>query len=73
MQCLEDGAQEMSAEEEICASYFIYFLFFLLFRSAPESYGGSQAWGQVGAVAAGLGQSHSNTRPTPQLTVKPDP
>ena len=78
MQCLEDGAQEMFAEEEICASYFIYFLLFWLFRSAPESYGGFQAWGQVGAVAAGLGQSHSNAgsepclQPTPQLTATPD-
>ena len=38
------------------------------------AYGGPQARGLIGAVAAGLGQSHSNTgskpslQPTPQLT-----
>ena len=46
---------------------------------APAAYGGSQARGRIGAVAAGLRQSHSsNTRsepslqPTPQLTATPD-
>ena len=43
------------------------------------AYWGSQALGLIGAVAAGLRQSQSNTRsephlrPTPQLTAKPDP
>ena len=43
------------------------------------AYGGSQARGQIGAVAAGLGHSHNNTgskqhlRPTPQPTAMPDP
>ena len=43
------------------------------------AYGGSQARGLIGAVAAGLRQSHSNAgseprlRPTPQLTAMPDP
>ena len=42
------------------------------------AYGGSQVRGLIGAVAAGLHQSHSNTRseprlqPAPQLTVTPD-
>ena len=42
-------------------------------------YGGSQAKGLIGAVAAGLRQSHSNAgsdpclRPTPQLTAMLDP
>ena len=41
--------------------------------AAPAAYGGSQARGQIGAAAAGLYHSHSNTgsepclRPTPQL------
>ena len=45
--------------------------------AAPAAYGGSQARGQIGAVAAGLLQSHSNARseprlrPTPQLTATP--
>ena len=43
------------------------------------AYGGSQARGRIGAVAAGLHLSHSNTgsklhlRPTPQLMATPDP
>ena len=36
----------------------IFFLSF--FRAAPSAYGGSQARGQIGAVAAGLHHSHSN-------------
>ena len=52
---------------------------FLLFRAAPSAYGGSQARGLIGATAAGLHHSHSNTgskpplRPTPQLMATPDP
>ena len=35
--------------------------FLCLFRAVPVAYGGSQAiWGQIGAVAASLHQSHSN-------------
>jgi len=60
---------------------FFFFLvcFVLLFRVAPAAYGGSQARGPIGAVAAGLHQSHSNAgselrrRPTPQLMATPDP
>jgi len=33
-----------------------------LFRATPMAYGGSQARGPIGAVAAGLRHSHSNTR-----------
>ena len=55
-------------------------LFFGLFLgAAPAAYGGSQARGPIGTVAASLRQSHSNAgsklhlRPTPQLTATPDP
>ena len=43
------------------------------------TYGGSQARGQIGAVAAGLHHSHSNAgselclQPTPHLTATMDP
>ena len=43
------------------------------------TYGGSQARGQIRAVAAGLHHNHSNMEsepgllPTPQLTATPDP
>ena len=36
--------------------------FFFFLRVAPTAYGGSQARGRIGAVAAGLHHSHSNTR-----------
>ena len=50
-----------------------------LFRAALMAYGGSQARGQIGAVAAGLHHRHSNAgsepclHPTPQLMAMPDP
>ena len=61
--------------------FFLIFLFclFAFSRAAPVAYGGSQARGRIGAVAAGLHQSHSNLgselrlQPTPQLTATPDP
>jgi len=42
---------------------------FLFFRAAPKAYGGSQARGLIGAVAAGLHHSHSNggSEPKPHL------
>ena len=59
--------------------FFFFFLSFCLFRAAPTAHEGSQARGLIGAVAAGLRQSHSNvgSEPclltTPQLTATPDP
>ena len=56
-----------------------FFFFFSFSRATPAAYGGSRARGLIGAVAAGLRQSHSNVgseprlRPTPQLTAMPDP
>ena len=53
--------------------------FFCLFRATPAAYGGSQARGLIGAVAAGLHHSHSNAgsqpslQPTSQLTATLDP
>ena len=42
---------------------FIYlFSLFVFSRVAPTAYGGSQARGQIGAAAASLHHSHSNTR-----------
>ena len=52
---------------------------FFSLRVAPVAYGGSQARGPTGAVAAGLHWSHSNSVselhlcPTPQLTATLDP
>ena len=41
-------------------NFFFFFSSFLLFRAVPTAYGGSQAGGQIGAVAADLHHSHSN-------------
>ena len=52
---------------------FIYFCLFAISWAAPAAYGGSQARGLIGAVAASQSQSQSNAgseprlRPTPQL------
>ena len=52
---------------------------FNLFRATPTVYGGYQARGLIGTVAAGLCHSYSNARselclqPTPQLMTTPDP
>ena len=57
----------------------IYHIYVFLLMAAPVAYGRSQAMGQIRAAAAGLLQSHSNTRselclqPTPQLTATLDP
>ena len=56
-----------------------FFCLFAFSWAAPAAYGGSQARGLIGAVAAGLCQSHSNegSEPhlqlTPQLMATPDP
>ena len=59
--------------------FFFFLFFFGLFKAAPAAYGGSEARGPVGATAAGLRQSHSNSgselrlQPPPQLVATPDP
>ena len=57
---------------------FIYFGLFVFSRAEPAAYGGSQARGLIGTVAASLHHSHGHTgsepclQPTPQLTAMPD-
>jgi len=60
-------------------NFSLFFFFFWPVRATPATYGGSQARGRIGAVAASLRQSHSNAgsephlRHTPQLMATPDP
>ena len=60
-------------------AYIYIFIYFGLFRATLAAYGGSQARGPVGTVAASLGQGHSNEgselrlRGTPQLMATPHP
>ena len=71
--------------------FIFVFFFFAFFMAAPVTYGGSEAYGgsqvyggslargPIGAVAAGLCQSHGNAgseprlQPIPQLMAMPDP
>ena len=59
--------------------FFFFFVFFFFFRVVPAAYGGYQARGPVGAVAASLYHSHSNMgselhlHPVPQLMAMLDP
>ena len=60
-------------------SFILFYFILLLFRAAPAACGNSQARDGMGAIAASLYHSHSNTGskphlwPTPQLTAMPDP
>ena len=47
--------------------FLIFFFFFFFFRVTPTAYGGSQARGQTGAIAASLWHRHSNARSKPRL------
>ena len=65
--------------KEIFFGLFLFFFFFVFSRAAPAAHGGFQARSLIGAVAAGLCQSHSNLgselclRSIPQLTATADP
>ena len=53
---------------------FLYlFIYFHLFRATPMIFGGSQARGRIGAVAASLHHSHNNVGPEPHLQYTPQP
>ena len=64
---------------QLSQKFSFFFGLFAFSRAAPTAYGGSQAWGLIGAVATGLRHSHSNVgsepclRSTPQLMVTLDP
>ena len=47
--------------------FLFWFGVFLLFRTTPMAYGGSQARGQIRAPAASHSHSHSNTGSEPRL------
>ena len=49
----------------------LLFFVFCPSRAAPEAYGGSQARGRMGAIAAGLCHSHRNARSEPRLQPTP--
>ena len=63
----------------VYVSFFFFFCIFAISWAALAAYGGSQARGLIGPLAAGLRHSHSNTgsephlQPTPQLVATLDP
>ena len=58
-----------SEQKQIHRLYLLIFcLFFFFFRATPGAYGSSQARNLIGAVAASLQHSHSNTRAKPSAT-----
>ena len=63
---------EISCNIMLGKSFFFFFLTFSLFRATPMPYGGSQARGLMGAVAASLCQSHSNAGSKPRLSPTPE-
>ena len=54
-------------KSEISLHIFFFFCLFAFSRADLAAYGGSQARGQIGAVATDLRQSHSNARSKPRL------
>ena len=56
------GQAALQFGEHLGFYFFILFYFICLFRTTPMAYGGSQARGQIGAVAANLYHSHSNAK-----------
>ena len=69
-----DGGRESDSQK-----FFFFFGLFAISWATLVAYGSSQARGQIGAIAAGLRQSHINAgseprlQPTLQLTATPDP
>ena len=51
--------------------FFFFFFSFCLYRAALAAYGGSQGWGLIKAIAAGLRQSQSDARSEPRLQLTP--
>ena len=63
--CFLTLEREESQSVSLNISSFLFFFFnfnFYFFSATPATYGGSQARGLIGAIAADLCQSHSNTR-----------
>ena len=56
---------ERLKKENVKRKSLLFFCF--VFRATSTAYGGSQAGGQMGAVAAGLRHSHGNARSNPHL------
>jgi len=63
----EKGSNPVHVEFQLCIEFsslqlpiLAFFFFNVFFRASPAAYGGSQARGPIGALAAGLHHSHSH-------------
>ena len=65
------GPESATTNCIVCQQILFFFFLFCLFRAEPKAYGGSQARGLNGAVAAGLCHSHDNARSEPRLRPTP--
>ena len=61
-----DGVSQVLGYKVFCLFVFVFCLF-AFSRAASMACGGSQARGIIGAVAAGLHHSHSNSGSEPHL------
>ena len=64
---MEDPVQVLHSLCQFCFFFFFFFFCPFVSRAAPVAYGGSQARGRIGVVAASLCHSHSNARSDPCL------
>ena len=65
--CLQVFMSVSLSKYEVFIFILPFFFFLNLFRAIPMAYGGSQARGRIGAVAASLCHSHSNAGSKPLL------
>ena len=63
--------QNRSSQSLFFFSSFVFFVVVAISWAAPAAHGGSQARGQIGAVATGLHHSHSHAGPEPRLRPTP--
>ena len=71
--CMPQTTELTELKREMDTSFFFlfFFVFFAISWAPPVAYGGSQARGLMGAVAASLCQSHSNAGSQPRLQPTP--
>ena len=65
------GQKSLSKEKNFSLSLSLSLSLFFFFRAAPAVYGSSETRGWIGAAAAGLCHSHSNTKSEPHLPSTP--
>jgi len=65
--------KEYSESQKSLHKLLLFYFAFCHFRATPTAYGGSQAKGQIGAVATGYSHSHSHSNMRSQPHLQPTP